>query len=131
MRKRVKDAEGVTEQLASYVSVESGPLLHRKADVEQRFWDRVATDASLQECPRPQQVDPELWEVMTGALLHPMVDAAADRVEKARRLVGEVREAKRLCDQRIRSRRSRDKKKQVCMCGQRVCAVATLCRVKV
>lgn len=116
MRKRANDAEGVTEQLASYIGVERGPLSRRKVDVEQRFWDRVATDVSLQECPRPQQVDPELWGVMMGALLHPVVDETADRVEKARRLVGDVREAKRLRDQRIRSRRSRDNKKQVCVC---------------
>lgn len=115
MRKRIKDAEGVTELLATYIGVERGPLAHRRVDVEQRLWESVATDASLRECPHPQQVDPELWGVMMGALLHHFEDTTADRVDEVRRLVGEVCEAARLSDQRNRSRRSRINKKQVCL----------------
>lgn len=111
---RIQDAEGVTSQLDSYIDVGEGSLDHRKHDVEQLFRKRVTGDLSLALCPAPGKVDPDLWEVMMCSLLTPLKGATAARAQTAGRLVEEIREMTRLHDQRIRSRRSREPKKQVC-----------------
>lgn len=113
---RVEEAEGVTNDLGTYLGVGVGSLSHRKHDVEHLLRKRVTADTSLDYCPAPEQVDPELWQVLMSSLLQGVEGAPHARSEKACGLVGEILERKRKRDQRIRQDRRRGKKKQVCMC---------------
>ena len=109
---RIQDVEGVTSQLAAYIGAGEGPLEQRKHDVEQLFRDRVTGDLSLLLCPAPGEVDPGLWGVMISSLLTPTEGETTARAQRASILVAEIREATRLRDQRIRSKRTRAAKKQ-------------------
>lgn len=109
---RIQDVEGVTSQLDAYIGAGEGPLEQRKHDVEQLFRDRVTGDLSLLLCPAPGEVDPGLWGVMISSLLTPTEGETTARAQRASILVAEIREATRLRDQRIRSKRTRAAKKQ-------------------
>ncbi|CAM9183062.1 unnamed protein product [Ectocarpus sp. 12 AP-2014] len=113
MGKTVKDAEGVTAKLGVYKGVDEGPFGHRHLDVKRLLWEKITADTSLDGCPSANEIDPELWSLVTAALGRPVEDDSSARTANVSRLVADLRDSKKRMDDRLRQRRRRARR-QVC-----------------
>ena len=108
---RVRDAEGVTPELETYIGsedIKQGPLAGRQREIETAFFSRVLADTTLSQSPSPGCVDPELWPTWVISLSQRPPEATHARTEEARRQESLIRGMIEKHKQRKRQRRWRE-----------------------
>lgn len=64
----IKEAEGVSPEVAAFTGLEPGPLDDRLGDVCTSITEAVAADGGLECLPKLEKFDPALWSALSRSL---------------------------------------------------------------